>query len=137
MTNSSSAFDSIKSTYDIDTLREIVQHGCQSGVATSHIYYTETVAFFDNNEEEIVSYIDDNLGTETLIQLFSNSDAHLTSYKNDVCWLFVELVADQIVHEFESTTNEELSELDDNVYPNLTELSNTQWGKDHLELVTL
>ena len=39
MTNYLSAFDSIKESYDLDTLREIVDHGCQSGVATNHIYY--------------------------------------------------------------------------------------------------
>ena len=137
MTNYSPAFDSIKSQYDIDTLRDIVKHGCVSGVANNHIYYTETVQFFDDNEEEIVSYIEDNLGTETLIEMFTNSDAHLASYKNDVCWMFIELVADQLIFEFESTTNEELSDLDEDVYPNLVELSNTEWGKDHLELVSL
>ena len=137
MNNYSPAFDSIKSQYDIDTLRDIVKHGCVSGVANNHIYYTETVQFFDDNEEEIVSYIEDNLGTETLIEMFTNSDAHLSSYKNDVCWMFIELVADQLIFEFESTTNEELSDLDEDVYPNLVELSNTEWGKDHLELVSL
>ena len=38
MTNSTTAFDSIKESYDIDTLREIVEHGCQSGVANHDIY---------------------------------------------------------------------------------------------------
>ena len=137
MTKYSNAFESIKDSYDIDTLRDIVRHGCQSGCAHNHIYYSETVEFFDNNEEEIVSYIDDNLGTETLVEMFTNCDAQLTSYKNDVCWLFIELVADQLVYDFESTTCEELSDLDDNVYSNLVELSNTEWGKDHLEIVTL
>ena len=137
MTNSNTAFTTISKQYDLDTLREIVQHGCSSGVAHQHIYYSETVSFFDEYEEEIVEYISDNLGTETLVEMFTNSDAHLRSYKNDVCWLFVELVADQLIYEFESTTQEELSDLDDNVYSNLVELSNTEWGKDHLDLVSL
>ncbi len=137
MTNSLSAFDSIKTTYDIDTLREIYNHGCSSGVATSHIYYTETISFFDNNEEEIISLISDTMGEDYPSEVFKNSNNCLDTFKNDMCWIFIELVAMQLVDEFESTTNEELSELDDNVYPNLTELSNTEWGKDHLELVTL
>ena len=53
MTYSTTAFDSIKDQYDLDTLKEIVEHGCASGVATNHIYYNQTVSFFDDNEEEI------------------------------------------------------------------------------------
>ena len=136
MTNSITAFDTIKDQYDLDTLREIMEHGCQSGVATNHIYYNQTVSFFDDNEDEIVEYVSDTLGDDYLVEVFKNNDAHLTSYKNDMCWTFVELVAGQIVDEFESTTQEELSDLDDNVYSNLVELSNTEWGRDHLEIVT-
>ena len=137
MTNYSPAFDSIKSQYDIDTLREIYNHGCVSGVAHNHIYYTETVQFFDDNEEEIISFISDTMGDDYPSEVFKNSDNCLTSYKNDIVWTFVELVAMQLVDEFESTTNEELSDLDEDVYPNLVELSNTEWGKDHLELITV
>ena len=116
MTNYSPAFDSIKDQYDLDTLREIVKHGCVSGVANNHIYYNQTVSFFDDNEEEIVEYISDNLGTETLVEMFTHNDANLRCYKNDVVWMFVELVADQLVYEFESTTNEELSNSDELQY---------------------
>ena len=49
-----SAIKSVQSSYDIDTLREIVEHGCASGVAHDHIYYSETLAFFDNYEDEII-----------------------------------------------------------------------------------
>tara|TARA_R100000152_G_C6693242_1_gene124360 strand:- start:326 stop:739 length:414 start_codon:yes stop_codon:yes gene_type:complete len=136
MTNSTTAFDTIKDQYDLDTLREIMEHGCQSGVANYHIYYNQTVSFYDDNEEEIVDYIVDNFGTEFLVELFSSNDANLDCYKNDVVWTFVELVASQLVDEYESTTQEELSDLDDNVYSNLVELSNTEWGRDHLEIVT-
>ena len=136
MTNSITAFDTIKDQYDLDTLREIVEHGCQSGVANHHIYYNQTVSFFDDNEDEIVEYVSDTLGDDYLVEVFKNNDAHLVSYKNDMCWTFVELVASQLVDEFESTTCEELSDLDDNVYSNLVELSNTEWGRDHLEIVS-
>ena len=109
MTNSTSAFDSIKDQYDIDTLREIFEHGCASGVANHHIYYYQTVEFFDNNEEEIVEYVSDNLGEDYLVECFKNNDADILSYKNDMCWTFVELAAMRLVDEFESVTCEELS----------------------------
>ena len=137
MTNYSPAFDSIKSQYDIDTLRDIVNHGCVSGVAHEHIYYSDTVSFFDNNEDEICEYVSDTLGGELLEDIWNNNPCNITGYKNDTVWTFVELVASQLIDEFESTTCEELSDLDEEVYPNLVELSNTEWGKDHLELITV
>tara|TARA_R100001594_G_scaffold10368_3_gene24457 strand:+ start:630 stop:1043 length:414 start_codon:yes stop_codon:yes gene_type:complete len=137
MTNSNTAFTTISKQYDLDTLREIFNHGCISGVANHHIYYHQTVSFFDDNEEEIVEYVSDNLGEDYLVEVFKNSNADLTSYKNDICWCFVELVAGQLIDEFESTTLEELSNLDDNVYDELKALSETEWGRDHLELVSL
>jgi len=137
MTNYSPAFDSIKKQYDIDTLREISDHGCVSGVANHHIYYNQTVSFFDDNEEEIVEYVSNNLDEDYLVECFKNNDAQLRLYKNDIVWTFVELVASQLVDEFESTTQEELSDLDDNVYDELKALSETEWGKDHLDLVSL
>ena len=113
MTNSTTAFDSIKESYDLDTLREIVEHGCQSGVANHHIYYYQTVSFYDDNEEEIVEYVSDNLGTEYLVELFSNNDANLRCYKNDVVWSFVELVASLLIDQFETTMIEYEQEIDD------------------------
>jgi len=113
MTNCTRAFDSIKQSYDLDTLREIVEHGCSSGVATDHIYYYQTVSFYDDNENEIIGYLDDNFGVEFLVELFSNNDANLDCYKNDVVWSFVELVASQLVDEFETTTIEYEQEICD------------------------
>ena len=137
MTNCLSAFDSIKESYDIDTLREIVEHGCVSGIAHDHIYYADTLKFFNTYEDEITSYIVDNYGSEILLELFNNNDGYLNGYKNDLVWTFIELIASVIVEEYEDVTCQELSDLDEDVYPNLTELSDTQWGKDHLEIVTL
>ena len=113
MTNCSSAFDSIKESYDLDTLREINEYGCSSGIATNHIYYSQTVSFFDDNEEEIVEYVSDILGEEYLVEVFKNSNADLVSYKNDIVWCFIELVAGLIVDEFETTMIEYEQEVED------------------------
>ncbi len=113
MTNCSSAFDSIKESYDLDTLREINEYGCSSGIATNHIYYYQTVSFFDDNEEEIVEHVSDVLGEEYLVEVFKNSNADITSYKNDIVWCFVELVAGQLVDEFETTMIEYEQEVED------------------------
>ena len=113
MTNCTHAFDSIKESYDLDTLREIVDHGCVSGVATNHISYNQTVEFFDDNEEEIIEYVSDSYDTEFLVELFEQSGANLTCYKNDVVWSFVELVAQQLVEEFQTTMIEYEEEIAD------------------------
>ena len=103
-----SAFETIKDSYDLDTLREIEEYGCSSGVATNHIYYSQTVSFFDNYEDEIYEYIADTLGGEFHDELWLANTCNISGYKNDSVWTFIELVASQIVGEYESTTCEEL-----------------------------
>ena len=105
------AFDSVRDSYpDIETLREIRDHGCASGVAHQHIYYSDTIKFFDEYEDEIVEYIADTLGGEFNEQLWIDNPCNITGYKNDSAWCYVELVASQLVDEYEDTTCEELSE---------------------------
>ena len=87
------AFDVIKDTYDYETCKEIVDHGCQSGVCSQHIYYADTIKFFDKYEDEITDYLVDNYGTEFLINLFTSVEASLDNYKNDVTWAYIESIA--------------------------------------------
>ena len=115
MTNYLSAFDTIKNEYDIDTLREIRDHGCASGVANNHIYYTQTVKFFDDNEDELIEYIADTLGGEINEELWNNNPNHINGYKNDIVWTFIELVADILVQQYEDITCEEMNDSFDEV----------------------
>ena len=103
------AFDSIRDTYEYEDLKEIVNHGCQSGVCFKHIYYVDTNSFFNKYEDEITDYIVDNFGTEFLANIFTANNCVLDMYRNDVVWCYIESIASQIVEEFESTTCEELS----------------------------
>ena len=116
-----SAYDEIIETIDYNEAKEIVNHGCQSGVCSQYIYYADTIKFFDNYEEEITDYIITNYGNDFLVNIFQDSNCYLDMYKNNVCWCYVELICSQIVDEHESTT--------------LEELSNSDWGKDHLVVV--
>ncbi len=129
MTNYLSAFDTIKEQYDIDTLREIRDHGCISGVANNHIYYTQTVDFFDEHEDEMFEYIADNLGGEYNEDIWNRNPNHINGYKNDIVWTYIELVANTLVEEYESITCEEMNETFD-------EILNSNWGVNHLEIVT-
>ena len=149
------AFETIRNTYDIETLREICDHGCASGVAHDHIYYSDTLTFFDHFEDEIIEYIADTLGDEFNEELWNNNPCNYIGYKNDTVWCFIELLADQLINEYEDTTCEELSDsneidfdfsskgdtltakpLNATTYEAVKELASTPWGQDHLEIVT-
>ena len=94
-------YDEIIAAYDKETMEEIVTHGCQSGVCSQHIYYGDTIKFFDNYEDEIMDYFTDNYDTDFLVNLFKDADAALGIYKNNVTWAFVEAIACDITCEAE------------------------------------
>ena len=96
-----SAIDNIKATYDYETCKEIVDHGCQSGVCSEHIYYGDAIEFFTKYPDEITGYIKDTLGVEVLKELFNQNDGNLDMYMNDMTWTFIELVAMLVVDEKE------------------------------------
>ncbi len=95
------AIDNIKATYDYDQCEEIVDHGCQSGVCSQHIYHGDTIKFFDTYADEVTNYIKDALGIEVLSETLEANDGNLDMYKNDLTWTFIELVAMQVVDERE------------------------------------
>ena len=130
-----SAYDEIIETIDYNKAKEIVDHGCQSGVCSQYIYYADTIKFFDNYEEEITDYIITNFGNDFLVNIFQDNNCCLDMYKNTVCWCYVELICSQIVDEYESTTCEEMSDDPLTNLDALKELTNSSWGKDHLEIV--
>ena len=130
MTNYLTAFDTIKNEYDIDTLREIRDHGCSSGVANNHIYYTQTRDFFDIHEDEMIEYLADTLGGEYNEEVWNRNPCHINGYKNDIVWSYIELVANTLVEEYESITCEEMNETFDDIL-------NSDWGVNHLEVVNV
>ena len=99
--NNSPAFMEIANTYDTETMQEIVSNGCQSGVCSQHIYYADTISFFDKYEAEILSEITEILGVDTLVDIFKEHDACYDAYRNDAVWTFIELVAMDVVTEME------------------------------------
>jgi hypothetical protein len=134
------AFDSIHETYDLEELRDIVEHGCVSGVAHDHVYYQDTNDFYDTYQSEIVTYLEDNVGIEVLTDIFKDSQANLTTYKNNVVWAYIEFVAGVLIDQHEFTTNEYLSDSEDDSLGleglTISDLQDTEWGRDHLEVIT-
>ena len=93
------AAKAITDMYSLETLKEIADHGCQSGVCSQHIYYGDTVQFYETFEDNILDELTLNYGTEFLVDLFKDADADLTIYKNNVCWAFIEMVAMEAVED--------------------------------------
>ena len=77
-----SAYDEIIETVDYNEAKEIVNHGCQSGVCSQHIYYADTIKFFDKYENEIVDYVESSLGDDQLVSIFADSNYDIDTYKN-------------------------------------------------------
>ena len=96
------ATETIQKTYTLEEFKEIANHGCQSGVCHEHIYYGDTVKFYEEFEDEILDYIESTTGSnDTLVDLFKDADASLTIYKNSVVWCFIEMIAMEVVDDQE------------------------------------
>ena len=93
------ATEKILQTYNKEELKEIADHGCQSGVCHEHIYYGDTIQFYETFETNILDELVLNYGTDLLVDLFKDADADLTIYKNHVVWAFIEMVAFQSVED--------------------------------------
>ena len=93
------ATEKILQTYNKEELKEIANHGCQSGVCRQHIYYGDTIQFYETFETDIIDELVLNYGYDFLVDLFKDADADLTFYKNAVCWAFIEMVAMEAVTE--------------------------------------
>ena len=104
-------FDVINNEYTIDELNDIVEHGCASGCASHHIYYSDNVSFYDKYEVDIVEYITDAIGSEFLTETFDNNEGNLTGYKNDIVWTFIELYAMELIDNIDNEELEDSEEL--------------------------
>ena len=89
------------SIYDTNTLQDIVNNGCESGVCSEHIYYGDTIAFFDKYEGEILDLIHVRYGVDELVSIFKRSEACYDMYRNECCWLFIENVAEDVMQTLE------------------------------------
>jgi len=94
------AVKSILNTYDSDELRDIAYHGCQSGCASSHIYYSDTTEFFNTFEADIQEYLADHFGEDFMFHLVT--DCHdMTDMRNKLVWTFIELVSYDYINQLE------------------------------------
>ena len=130
-----SPFDVIKNQYTIDELNDIVEHGCASGCASNHIYYTDTVSFYDQYSVEIDDYIRDAIGSEFLTETFDNNEGNLTGYKNDIVWTFIELYAMELIDNINNEEMEITGSYTQSDGVDINDILSSSWGESHIQIV--
>ena len=114
----------LKEAYDLSTCKDVVQHGCVSGVCHKHIYYSQTSSFYDMYEAEVLSIVMDAMGDNYPACLFVENDYDLVGYKNAMVWCAIECFAYNEVNTHEmlkqsSWDNKEFNSLANCLYKEL------------------
>ena len=78
--------------FDEEQLKDIAEHGCESGCAPGFIYYYETSEFFDRHQDEIEEFLYEVIG-EDYLTILSKKATDMKTLKNLMCWRFVDMVA--------------------------------------------
>ena len=130
-----SPFDVIKNDYTIEELNDIVEHGCASGCANNHIYYSDTVSFYDQYSDEIIDYIRDAIGSEFLTETFDNNEGNLTGYKNDIVWTFIELYAMELIDNINNEEMEVTGSYTQSDGVDINDILSSSWGESHIQIV--
>ena len=77
----------------LSTVEEIVTQGCQSGIVSALITYSDTEAFFDRHANEIFELVEE-AKEEGIINL-----NEFILCKNDLAWFGFEMIAQEIYQE--------------------------------------
>ena len=76
-------------------VEEIVTYGCQSGIVSALITYSDTELFFDKHANEIFELVEDTK-QEGIIDM-----NNFTLSKNNLAWFAFETIAQEIYQELE------------------------------------
>ena len=89
----------LKEVYDLEACKYILQGGCISGAASSHIYYSQTVSFYDMYEEEVIELVMNTMGDNYPACLFVENEYSIVNYKNAMAWCAIECYAFDVCDE--------------------------------------
>ena len=90
-----SEIEGIEDDEILSTVEEMVTYGCQSGIVSALITYSDTEKFFDNHANEIFELIED-MRQEGIINM---NNFELS--KNNLAWFAFETIAQEICQELE------------------------------------
>jgi hypothetical protein len=88
----------MQEVYSKEELSDIANHGCQSGCASTMIYYSDTSALYDeyqDNLHEIIEEATKELGEfpKYIIDNFGDT----TQFRNAVVWFCAEYIAYELI----------------------------------------
>ena len=87
--------DGLENEEILSTIEDIVTYGCQSGIVSALITYSDTEKFFDNHSNEIFELVED-AKQEGIIDM-----NNFTLSKNNLAWFAFETIAQEIYNEME------------------------------------
>ena len=87
--------DGLENEEILSTVENIVTYGCQSGVVSALITYSDTELFFDKHANEIFELVED-AKQEGIIDM-----NNFTLSKNNLAWFAFETIAQEIYQEME------------------------------------
>lgn len=96
---------------DFIRLCDVGRYGASGGVS-GFIYYSETTKFFDDNEDEITDFADEQakeIGEKNMFTMagnFNNPPDNMTSFKNIMAWFALEETA-RLFLEYAQPTNQQ------------------------------
>ena len=90
-----SEIEGIEDDEILSTIEEMVTYGCQSGIVSALITYSDTEKFFDNHSNEIFELLEE-MRQEGMIDM---NNFELS--KNNLAWFAFETLAQEIYQEME------------------------------------
>ena len=90
-----SEIEGIEDDEILSTVEEMVTYGCQSGIVSALITYSDTEKFFDNHANEIFELVEE-AKEEGIINL-----NEFILCKNNLAWFAFETIAQEIYQEME------------------------------------
>ncbi len=94
---------------NMDEIRDICSHGCESGVS-GFIYYKDTREFFEEFEDDIEDDCYDILGIDYL-SILSKGETCILGLINAMVWFTVQAYCQAVVNERDTIHDQETEEM--------------------------
>lgn len=95
MLNTSEFTKYMSNTYEAEELQEIATHGCASACPAGMIYYTETLALFDEYKHDLFEIIENWKDVTGEAPNITMTDGFV-QFANAVVWFCAEVVASEL-----------------------------------------
>ena len=92
----------MRATFDLDTLKDISEHGCASVAPAGMIYYYETTDLYLNHKDALHEILNEHMeNTGDTPKYILDNLGDFTQFANAMVWLCAELVAYELTYELE------------------------------------